>query len=86
MAEVVHGMGGQSMKAKVGRPRDPVRRMPLSLRVTPAVRKRLDRLAAASGRSISQEAELRLEQSFSNEALLSELIAVLKDDSHWGRK
>ncbi len=47
---------------KVGRP--PANRVALSLRVSPEVKQRLDDLAEKSGRSISQEAELRLEQSF----------------------
>ena len=45
-------------------------RVPLSMRVTPAVRKKLERSAAKKGRSISQEAEIRLEQSFDREGHL----------------
>lgn len=51
-------------KRKPGRPRDPVQRVPLSLRVMPMTKRRLDALAGISGRSISQEAELRLEEGF----------------------
>ncbi|HWA21528.1 MAG TPA: TraY domain-containing protein [Caulobacterales bacterium] len=42
-------------------------RVPLGLRVTPATKKRLDEAATASGRSQSQEAEMRLEQTFNAE-------------------
>lgn len=63
-------------KKKGGRPKDPVRRVPLSLRVTPEVRAKLDSLAMRSSRSISQEAELRLEQSFHDEALLNQVLAL----------
>ena len=41
-------------------------RLPLSLRVTPEIRGALESAAIASGRSISQEAEQRLENSFSS--------------------
>jgi hypothetical protein len=59
--------GRTAKKRKPGRPPDPVQRVPLSLRVTPQVKGHLDALSSASGRSISQEAELRLEQSFRTE-------------------
>ena len=38
--------------------------MPLGLRVTPKIKRMLDDSATASGRSQSQEAEFRIEQSF----------------------
>jgi len=47
-------------------------RIPVSIRVTPERKKRLDEAAAASGRSLSQECEFHLERSF----LLGELIAA----------
>ena len=50
-------------RAKVGRPPDEVKRMALSLRVTPTVRKLLDNAAAEAGRSISQEAEMMIERA-----------------------
>ena len=40
------------------------------MRVTPEVRKKLERAALRRGRSISQEAEIRLEQSFDREGHL----------------
>ena len=48
------------------RPRGPYayKRKTLSTRITAETRKRLDMAAEASGRSLSQEIELRLEQSF----------------------
>lgn len=50
-------------QSKIGRPRDEVKRMALSLRVTPTVRKLLDNAAAEAGRSISQEAEMMIERA-----------------------
>lgn len=56
---------------KKGRPRNkPVKpgdRVQLSLRVTPSLKHSLDAAASHSGRSQSQEAEFRLERSFSEE-------------------
>src|SRR5215831_18446747 len=42
----------------------PGERVPLSFRLTPESKGRIDRAAAASGRSISQEVELRIDLSF----------------------
>jgi hypothetical protein len=50
----------------------------LGLRVTPAMKAKLDAAAAQSGRSQSQEAEIRLERSFDadeTEALVRAVIA-----------
>ena len=47
-----------------GRPRAPGERVPLGLRVTVDLKNKLDRASHDSGRSQSQEAELRLESSF----------------------
>ena len=61
------------MSKRMGRPTKrpkPGTRVPLSMRVTPAVRKKLERAALKRGRSISQEAEIRLEQSFDREGHL----------------
>src|SRR5215471_6704684 len=46
----------------------PGERVSLGLRVTPDMKKALDRAAERAGRSQSQEAELRLEQSFRDQA------------------
>jgi hypothetical protein len=53
-------------KKRIGRPTKPPKegqRVPLGLRVTAAVKRGLEAAAIKSGRSISQEAELRLEHS-----------------------
>jgi hypothetical protein len=53
-------------KKRVGRPvveAEPGERAGLSLRVTPEVKKRLELAAEKHGRSLSQEAEFRLERS-----------------------
>jgi hypothetical protein len=55
-------------KRRPGRPTKPPtlgERVMLGLRVTPAMKLKLEAAAIESGRSISQECELRLEQSFS---------------------
>jgi TraY domain-containing protein len=66
--------------ARVGRPmRQPKvtgQRVPLSLRVTPEMKARLDKAALKSGRSQSQEAEFRLERSFDHEGLLKEVLTL----------
>ena len=51
-------------KPKMGRPRQFGERHPLGLRVTKETKKKLTDAANASGRSQSQEAEFRLEQTF----------------------
>ena len=58
---------GESTKQKrIGRPTKPPKpgeRVPLGLRVTPEMKERLEAAAIKNGRSLSQEAELRLERS-----------------------
>jgi len=49
---------------KPGRPVEFGERLPLGLRVTKETKARLDKAADASGRSLSQEAETRLENTF----------------------
>ena len=56
----------KSAKKRIGRPTKtpkPGERVQLGLRVTPEMKKRLEKAAIKNGRSISQEAELRLERS-----------------------
>ena len=53
-----------------GRPRKFGERVPLGLRVTTSLKAKLDSAAKESGRSQSQEAELRLEQSLESERTL----------------
>ena len=73
-----------SDKRKIGRPgRKPNEgeRVGLSLRVTPETKRTLDAAAEKAGRSLSQEAEYRLERSFQNEQLLPQLL-----DMAYGRQ
>jgi hypothetical protein len=56
----------QAKKKRIGRPTKPPapgERVPLGLRVTPEMKGRLEAAAQQNGRSLSQEAELRLERS-----------------------
>ncbi len=53
-----------------GRPPLPGERVPLGLRVTKETKLRLDQASHASGRSQSQEAEFRLEQTFNSQSTL----------------
>jgi hypothetical protein len=52
------------------------RRMPMSMRIAPAVRDRLVAAAQASGRSLTQEIELRLDKSFDREDLLASVLSA----------
>jgi hypothetical protein len=55
---------------RIGRPTKPPvegERVPLGLRVTAEAKRKLEEAAIKSGRSISQEAELRIERSFDDE-------------------
>lgn len=64
---------------KRGRPTKtaiPGDRASLGLRVTADLKSRLEQAAEASGRSQSQEAELRLERSFEKEDLLPEVLSL----------
>lgn len=63
--------------AKRGRPTkqaEPGAKASLGLKVTPAIKTRLEEAAAASGRTQSQEAEFRIERSFDRQDLLSEVL------------
>lgn len=69
---------------RIGRPTKPPapnERVPVALRVTPEIKIRLDTAASQGGRSLSQEAEIRLERSFEREDLLSEALTLA-----YGRK
>jgi hypothetical protein len=60
-----------------GRPRGkpkPGHRAPLSIRVTPRLKKLVDEAAEESGRSQSQEVEYRLERSFDRQELLLDVL------------
>src|SRR5262245_43088405 len=54
----------------------PGERIQLGVRVTPEAKRRLEKAAAEFGRSISQEAELRLERSFDRDDLLNEVLSL----------
>ena len=67
------------MAKRVGRPIKEVEegeRAALSLRVRPMIKKKLEEAADLNGRSLSQEAEFRLEHTFDRESLLSEVIKL----------
>lgn len=69
-------MVGTKKGRKAVRQPEPGERVPLGLRVTPQLKERLDSAAEHSGRSQSQEAELRLERTFRDDDLLPELMAA----------
>jgi TraY domain-containing protein len=74
------------MKKRVGRPikePDPGERAPLSLRVRPMIKKKLEEAAELEGRSLSQEAEFRLEHTFDRQSLLREVM-TLAFGKEWG--
>jgi hypothetical protein len=67
------------MPKRMGRPTKPPtpgERVPLSLRVTAEIRDKLEKAAVEKGRSLSQEAELRIERSFDREELLPEVLTL----------
>jgi len=55
-------------------------RTQLGLRVTAEMKRKLEAAALESGRSLSQEAELRLEQSFEREFILKSMQRWLKKE------
>ena len=55
-------------------------RTALSLRVTAETKQKLEAVALETGRSISQEAEIRIEQSFEREWILKRFQALLKKE------
>jgi hypothetical protein len=59
-----------------GRRRKDQKRIPLSMRTTPSTRARLEAAAAENGRSITQEAEIRLDQSFGTQDLLDQVLEL----------
>jgi hypothetical protein len=63
-------IGRPTKKPKTGE------RVSLGLRVTAETKQRLDAAAAMSGRSQSQEAEMRLERSFERQDLMTEALTL----------
>lgn len=69
------------MIKKTGRPIKtpaPHSRVSLGLKVTSGLKAMIEAAAAESGRTQSQEAELRLELSFDREAVVKQTLASLK--------
>lgn len=64
----------QKKRGRPGRTPKQGERVPLGLRVTADLKRALDRAATLSGRSQSQEAELRLERSLYDEKLLETIL------------
>jgi predicted transcriptional regulator len=70
-------------KRKRGRPVIPPvsgERIAMSLRVTADVKRKLEQAAIESGRSLSQEAELRLTESFEREWIVERLKTWLRKE------
>ena len=66
-------------RRRAGRPAREIRpgeRVPLSFRVRPELKARIDEEAAAKGRSIAQEVEMRMELLFTIEELLGGLKGI----------
>ena len=66
-------------KKRIGRPTRPPKpgeRVTLGLRVTAELKNRIEGAANEKGRSLSQEAEFRLERSFDREELLPEVLTL----------
>src|SRR3954447_5336639 len=88
--KVLKGMKGERAASMATQPRkrpgrparelEPGERVPMSFRVRPELKNRMDAAAAESGRSVAQEIELRLEQSFLIERLIeTRLIDVMRE-------
>jgi TraY domain len=70
-------------KKRVGRPvveAAPGVRAGLSLRVTAELKTQLEGAAESNGRSLSQEAEFRLERTFANQDLLDDVLTLAYGD------
>ncbi len=74
------GMTTEKAAKRTGRPTkapSPGDRVSLGLRVTADIKKMLDDEALQNGRSQSQEAEIRLEQSFQGQRMIEDIQALL---------
>jgi hypothetical protein len=73
-------MDHKARKGRGGRPRkkepESGDKVHLGIRVTPEMKARLEEIAATTGRSQSQEAELRLARSFERQDLLPEVLTL----------
>ncbi len=66
--------------AQIGRPTTPGKagqKSTLSIRATGQLKDKINNAAKANDRSLSQEAELRLERSFHNQALVNEVLEAM---------
>jgi hypothetical protein len=89
--------GGAVQMPKTTKGADGGKRYPLNMRTTKETRDRLEAAAIASGRSLAQEVEARLERSFHQEAvlggpeiarvafLMAARFAIAVDGSDWTR-
>jgi hypothetical protein len=68
--------GASKRRGRPSRAPEPGERVKLGLRVTPKLKQSLDTAAQNGGRSQSQEAEFRLEQSFDRGDLLSDALTL----------
>jgi riboflavin synthase alpha subunit len=62
----------------MSRPKDKIQRVAVGFRVTPETKKRLNLAASKNGRSISQEAEMRLAQSFRDHWIIDQMRKLLE--------
>ena len=70
----------EKLLRKAGRPSRELRpgeRVPMSFRVRPELKLMMDEAASKSGRSVTQEIEMRLEQSFRDDRIESRLDEIL---------
>src|SRR5215831_17637075 len=77
-----HGTAQMKARRRPGRPARqlvPGERVPMSFRVPSELKEMMDQAAEKSGRSVAQEIELRLQNSFRSERVLDEVI-----DLHFG--
>ena len=82
MAKASRRPGDESKRrGRKPRPANQGQRVSLGLKVTPDIKNKLDALARANGRTQSQEAEVRLEQSFRDQQR-----AELFSDLYYGRE
>jgi hypothetical protein len=70
------GKGASKRMGRPTKPPTPGDRVGLSLRVTAEIKERLEASATYKGRSLSQEAEFRLERSFETQSLLMEVLTL----------
>jgi hypothetical protein len=73
-------MGELSPKNYAGRPKgrpstepDEGERVPFGFRITPSMKRAMQEAAGYNGRSLSQEAEMRLERSFQDDGIIARL-------------